>query len=178
MSLTQDEVIQIMELLESSRFNELHLEMDGFRLFLSKKGSPSLERVPERSAAVSAHSTGQLPSTSSAPTAIPPIAVASQGVSEDDLSIPEGMLPIKSPILGVFYRAPEPGKRPFVEEGSIVDRGATLCIIEVMKLYSTITAEVSGRIAKVCAQDGQMVEYGQTLFLIEPQTEEGGAQLL
>ncbi|RJX28427.1 MAG: acetyl-CoA carboxylase biotin carboxyl carrier protein [Desulfarculus sp.] len=164
-----------MKMLENSSFNELHLEMGGFRLFLSKKGCSSAARLPDQGAGVPVRSVMQGTNAGNAPQA--PAAAAAPDSAENDPAIPEGQIPIKSPMLGVFYRASEPGARPFVEEGSLVDKGDTLCIIEVMKLYSTITAEVSGRIAKVCAQDGQMVEYGQTLFLIEPGVDADGAQL-
>ncbi|MEW5912412.1 MAG: acetyl-CoA carboxylase biotin carboxyl carrier protein [Thermodesulfobacteriota bacterium] len=158
MSLTQDDVLKIMKMLHNSRFNELRLEMDGIKLFLSKKGPSFCEPTAERNLAAPASLTGA--GASPAPAA-----------PQSEQAIPEGLVPIRSPMLGVFYRAPKPGERPFVEEGAAVEKGTTLCIIEVMKLYSTITAELSGRIARVCAQDGQMVEYGQPLFLIEPRVD-------
>ena len=73
-------------------------------------------------------------------------------------------------MLGTFYRSPSPGAPPFVEVGSVVTEEDTLCIIEVMKLYSAIKASFRGRITKICAENGQMVEYNQLLFLIEPHT--------
>ena len=70
-------------------------------------------------------------------------------------------------MLGTFYRAPEPGAPPFVEVGTVVDEDTTVCIIEVMKLFSTIKAEKRGRITRVSVDDGQLVEYGQVLFLLD-----------
>jgi acetyl-CoA carboxylase biotin carboxyl carrier protein len=78
-----------------------------------------------------------------------------------------GFIAIKAPMLGTFYSAPKPGASPFVEVGRLVSEDDSVCIIEVMKLFSTVKANVRGRIAKICAENGQMVEYQQTLFLVE-----------
>jgi acetyl-CoA carboxylase biotin carboxyl carrier protein len=75
---------------------------------------------------------------------------------------------IKSPIVGTFYRAPAPDAAPFVQIGSEVQPGAVLCIVEAMKLMNEIESDVSGRIVKIMADNGQAVEYDQTLFLVEP----------
>lgn len=75
---------------------------------------------------------------------------------------------VTAPMVGTFYRAPSPGAEPFVSVDDHVEVGQTLCIIEAMKLMNEIQSEVSGRIAAITAEDGQPVEYGQTLFLIEP----------
>lgn len=71
-------------------------------------------------------------------------------------------------MIGTFYGAPAPGQPPFVQLGSQVAAGDKLCLIEVMKLYTTIFAPASGIIREICAHDGELVEYGQTLFVIEP----------
>ena len=71
-------------------------------------------------------------------------------------------------MLGTFYKAPKPGEPPFVEVGTVVDEDTTVCIIEVMKLFSTIKAEKRGRIARVCVDDGELVEYRQVLFMLDP----------
>ncbi|QEY35258.1 acetyl-CoA carboxylase biotin carboxyl carrier protein [Caproiciproducens galactitolivorans] len=71
---------------------------------------------------------------------------------------------IKSPMVGVFYSAPSPDSEPYVQVGSKVKKGDTLCIIEAMKLLNEITADRDGEITEICAAAGQVVEYGQTLF--------------
>ncbi len=76
---------------------------------------------------------------------------------------------IKSPMVGTFYRAASPEAAPFAEEGSLVKAGQTLCIIEAMKLLNEIEADVSGKIIKVLASNGQPVEYGEPLFIIAPE---------
>jgi acetyl-CoA carboxylase biotin carboxyl carrier protein len=76
--------------------------------------------------------------------------------------------PIKSPMIGTFYRSSSPDKPPFVTIGDEVKKGQVLCIIEAMKLFNEIESEVSGRIVKVLAEDASPVEYDQPLFLVEP----------
>jgi acetyl-CoA carboxylase biotin carboxyl carrier protein len=74
---------------------------------------------------------------------------------------------LKSPMVGTFYRAPSPGAPPFVEIGQAVTKGQTLCIIEAMKLLNEIESDVSGTIKAILVENGQPVEYGQPLFIIE-----------
>ncbi len=76
---------------------------------------------------------------------------------------------ISAPLVGVFYRSPAPGASPFVNEGDLVDVGQTLCIIEAMKLMNEIKSDIRGKIKKILVENGQAVEYGQKLFLIEPE---------
>lgn len=102
--------------------------------------------------------------------ASPPLALAPPDLTQDPSSpgadIPEGNL-VRSPMVGTFYRSPSPGSRSFVEEGSSVKVGDTLCIIEAMKILNEIEAEKSGTITQVLGENGQAVEYGQPLFVIE-----------
>lgn len=74
---------------------------------------------------------------------------------------------ITAPLVGVFYRSPAPGAPPFVNEGDLVEVGQTLCIIEAMKLMNEIKSNIRGIIKKILVENGQAVEYGQKLFLIE-----------
>jgi acetyl-CoA carboxylase biotin carboxyl carrier protein len=74
---------------------------------------------------------------------------------------------LKSPMVGTFYRAPSPGAPPFVEIGQAVSKGQTLCIIEAMKLLNEIESDVAGTVKAILVENGQPVEYGQPLFLIE-----------
>ena len=100
------------------------------------------------------------------PPPIPPEAPARKTEPAAPLD-EEGLTPIKSPMLGTFYGAPKPGAPPFVEVGQVASEDETVCIIEVMKLFNTIKAGIRGRIAKICAENAQMVEFQQTLFLLE-----------
>lgn len=75
--------------------------------------------------------------------------------------------PVESPMVGVFYSAPSPDSDPYVSVGSVVKKGDVLCLIEAMKLMNEVTAEKNGTITEICAENGQVVEYGQPLFLIK-----------
>jgi acetyl-CoA carboxylase biotin carboxyl carrier protein len=79
-----------------------------------------------------------------------------------------GLIPVQSPMVGTFYRAPAPGADPYVKEGDVVQKGTVLCIIEAMKLMNEIEAEAKGRVARILVENAQPVEFGQTLFLLEP----------
>lgn len=95
---------------------------------------------------------------------VPATGAEALGVThEEPAPVKEGTL-VLAPTVGVFYSAPGPDARPFVEVGDQVKKGDTLCIIEAMKLMNEIAAEEEGQIVEVCVQNGQIVEYGQTLF--------------
>jgi acetyl-CoA carboxylase biotin carboxyl carrier protein len=177
MDLSEDDVIQIMKYLDESRFNEMHLEMGDLKLIVNKSGSSNifeakgshLESPPGSSIAEDA-----VLSQTESPAPIGFSATDGQRTVEEgtgpEALDEEGLIPIKAPMLGTFYRAPKPEDPPFVEVGTVVNEEDKVCIIEVMKLFSTISAGVRGRIAKVCAENGQLVEYNQIMFLIEPET--------
>jgi acetyl-CoA carboxylase biotin carboxyl carrier protein len=100
-----------------------------------------------------------------APPAAPGVDAAAvlTAANEDvDLAI------VKSPIVGTFYRAPEPGAKPFVEVGQAVRKGQVLCFIEAMKLMNEINAECDGEVVKVYVENGHAVQYGERLFAIKP----------
>ena len=79
-----------------------------------------------------------------------------------------GLVAIESPMVGVFYRQPEPGTPPFVEVGDVVTPGQTLCLLEAMKLFNELKAEQEGRVKAIHVESGQPVEFGQLLFELEP----------
>lgn len=89
-----------------------------------------------------------------------------QEEKESSVKEEEGVY-ITAPLVGVFYRSPAPGAPPFVEEGDLVEPGQTVCIIEAMKLMNEIKSHVRGRVKKILVDNGQAVEFGQRLFLIE-----------
>jgi acetyl-CoA carboxylase biotin carboxyl carrier protein len=159
--IDQEDVIRILRMLEESTFDELHLEMDGLKLVASK----STKKVSP----VEGLNSDDHESTESRAAVGPNVRA-----KEEMPDIPQpsdleenGFIAIKAPMLGTFYRAPKPGAPPFVEVGRLVSEDDSVCIIEVMKLFNTVKANVRGRIAKICAENGQMVEYQQTLFVVE-----------
>ncbi|MEE9441573.1 MAG: acetyl-CoA carboxylase biotin carboxyl carrier protein [candidate division Zixibacteria bacterium] len=95
-----------------------------------------------------------------APEAVP--AAAAPAADEDKF------VAIKSPMVGTFYEAPAPDAKPYMEQNQKIEKGQVVCIVEAMKLMNEIESEVSGRIAKVCVENAKPVEFGQTLFLVDP----------
>ncbi|MDD4955856.1 MAG: acetyl-CoA carboxylase biotin carboxyl carrier protein [Candidatus Omnitrophica bacterium] len=88
-------------------------------------------------------------------------------VKEEKPGKKEGTIEIKSPMVGTFYRAPSPGAKPYIEIGDVIKPGDVVCIVEAMKLMNEIKAEIGGKITEVLVENGQPVEFGQTLFVLE-----------
>jgi acetyl-CoA carboxylase biotin carboxyl carrier protein len=100
----------------------------------------------------------------------PPLAETAladtKGKMVEEPAIPSGHI-VTSPIVGTFYRAPSPGSKAFVDVGQRVEQGSTLCIIEAMKMLNQIEADIAGVVAAILVENGQPVEYGQPLFVIQ-----------
>ena len=164
MALGFDEVADIVRMIDGSSCDEFILETKEFKLVLRRRGAPAIHE----------HShTAQASLTPAIPHAAPPRVASPIGTSTGKNGSSLGEMPgakgaeVRSPMVGTFYRAPSPGASNFVEVGSLVKKGDPLCIIEVMKLFTTIQAEFSGRIAHVGAENNELVEYGRVLFVIE-----------
>jgi acetyl-CoA carboxylase biotin carboxyl carrier protein len=109
--------------------------------------------------------------TATAPRTAPgvlPTAAETPATIESPAPVSTTLVTVEAPMVGTFYRAPSPGSEPYVREGDTIKQGQTLCIIEAMKLMNEIESRLDGRIVKVVADNGQPVEYGQPLFLLEP----------
>ena len=169
MDLNEDDVIQIIKYLDESNFNELRLQLGDLRIVVNRTGR--LTPIPEAAQAAAPTDLPAAPPPSpSQHVEAPPQAVfpvEETRLPAEDPAGPGQRVTITSPMLGTFYRAPAPGEPPFVEVGSALDEDTTVCIIEVMKLFSTIKAEKRGRITRVSVEDGQLVEFGQVLFLLD-----------
>ena len=156
-----DEIKQILEMMREHELAEFELEREQFKLRLRKHTAPQW-----------APGVAALPPVGYAAPMPPPVPAAGGGAdapavltsaNEDvDLAI------VKSPIVGTFYRAPEPGAKSFVEVGQAVRKGQVLCIIEAMKLMNEINAECDGELVKVYVENGHAVQYGERLFAIKP----------
>jgi acetyl-CoA carboxylase biotin carboxyl carrier protein len=152
LTLTAKDVAEIARLLEDSSFDELSLELDGLKLTL-RRGGAAAATAPAREAP--AHEPPEPPAPA-APAARPTSGAAPDGATQD----------VTAPLLGTFYRAPKPGASPFVEVGSTVEEETIIGIIEVMKLMNTVRAGTRGRVVQIPAQDGALVEYGETLMRV------------
>ncbi len=110
--------------------------------------------------------TAAVPAAEAAPVIVQPAAAAAPAAAPSAPAESEGTA-VESPMVGVFYAAPSPDSDPYVTVGSTVNKGDVLCLIEAMKLMNEVTAEKSGTITKVCVENGQVVEYGQPIFMIK-----------
>ncbi len=147
-------VRKLVKLLSESSLGEIEIEEDGRKIRLAKYSSAPPHAEPAPIPAAAPEATIVVPAPAAAAPAPPPEA--------------ERYHQVKSPIVGTFYRAPAPDAAPFVQVGSSIAPGTVLCIVEAMKLMNEIEADVSGKIVKILVENGQPVEYDQTLFLVEP----------
>jgi acetyl-CoA carboxylase biotin carboxyl carrier protein len=157
------EIIKLVE--ESSQFQDFRLKYDNVEIELSKTGQKAF--VPTTASAASPSALTAVAPAPAAPAAVPAMSSVASA-SSAPTEIPPGLVAVRAPMVGTFYRAPEPGARPFIEEGSAVNQDSVVCILEVMKLMNSLTAEVEGVVTKILVADGQTVEYGQPLVLITP----------
>lgn len=156
-----DEINRILEMMKEHELSEFELERDNFKLRIRKHGGghwvaatphPQHHAAPPPAPGAASPAPG-------ATTGAPVLAPAEE---EMELAV------VKSPIVGTFYRAAEPGARAYAEVGDVVKTGQVLCIIEAMKLMNEINAEIDGEVVKVYVENGHAVQYGERLFAIKP----------
>ena len=140
----------LIDLVSESNVSELEItEAEGKVRIVKSSGAPVVMQQPAMTMVA-------------APAAAPIVTAA----VADAAVVPSGHA-VKSPMVGTFYRSASPGAKPFVEVGSVVKEGETICIIEAMKILNEIEADKSGTVSKILCENGQAVEYGQPLFMIE-----------
>jgi acetyl-CoA carboxylase biotin carboxyl carrier protein len=158
--MTFDEIKQILDMMREHDVAEFELERDNVKLRLRKTESGHWTAIP---AAPQPHHIPPVPSRA-ASAAAPADGEAVIGAADEALDLAV----VKSPIVGTFFRAPEPGAKAFAEIGDSVRKGQVLCIIEAMKLMNEINAECDGEVVKIYVDNGQAVQYGERLFAIKP----------
>jgi len=165
MHLTDRDVEEILRLLQATSFDELRLETGSLKLVLRRSGAAARDPADEAGAAPRA-ALSDRPVAGSALSDAPPPASAAQGDAGG--AADPTLVEVRAPLLGTFYRAPKPGAAPFVEVGGRVDAETIVCIVEVMKLMTSVPAGVAGEVVEVLASDGELVEYGQPVVRIRP----------
>ena len=150
MELTDEDVREILDLIDKSKFDYFEIEYRGLRLTV---GKTPVAAAPARAPAAPA------PDPEAEPRA------------RKARDIPDGLAAIPAPMVGTFYPAPEPGAPPFVSAGDRVEPDTTVGLIEVMKVFTAVTAGVGGTIEEALAADARGVEYGEPLFLVRPDGE-------
>jgi acetyl-CoA carboxylase biotin carboxyl carrier protein len=147
---------------ESSDWREMRLQMEGVELILAKDAAPQLREIQPGNSNWNAsriEPTTVRKESSGAPLPAPKKLLE---------TVPQGWTQIRAPSLGTFYRSPKPGTPPFVEVGSNIGAETEICLIEVMKLFTTVRAGVKGTVREIYPADSDLVEYNQPLFLVEP----------
>jgi acetyl-CoA carboxylase biotin carboxyl carrier protein len=158
------ELKEILQILDERKITEFELVEEGRKLRICKAGPsqviPAVAPGPPAPAAAPAPHPAAVAPRPSAAAAPEPAAAASEAEA--------GLTVVKSPIVGTFYRTPDPNAAPFVNVGDRIRVGQVLCIIEAMKLMNEIEAEVAGEVVKIHHESGQPVQYGEPLFTIRP----------
>jgi acetyl-CoA carboxylase biotin carboxyl carrier protein len=162
MGLTDDDVREILRIIDESQLDELRIDMPGFQLHVRRGGAGPIEEAPVAPAAAAAPTPPAPAAPPPAPATSAPAPASANGHSAD------GANAIEAPMLGTFYRASAPGEQPFVDVGSRVEPDTVVCLIEVMKMMNSIKAGVAGTVVEVCAENAELVEYGQPLFRVDP----------
>jgi len=155
MKMELDYIEKLVKLVSENDLTELSLEEDDKAIIIKKE-----KEILTTTATVAAQHVAT-PIATAAPTSAKPVEAA---VKKDE----SNLLKITSPMVGTFYRAASPGAASFTDTGKTVNSGQVVCIIEAMKLMNEIESEVSGKVVEICVQDGQPVEYGQVLMLVQP----------
>jgi acetyl-CoA carboxylase biotin carboxyl carrier protein len=165
-----DEIERILELMREHELAEFELEREGLKLRVRKTNSgfshgaaPAMPIVTMPAVSGTSGGSNSLPA---APPGLSAPPQAGPGLTDENEAAVE-LAVVKSPIVGTFYRSPEPGAAYFVEVGERVKKDQVLCIIEAMKLMNEITSEYEGEIATVYVENGKPVQYGERLFAIK-----------
>ncbi len=161
MPLSFKDVAEILKIVDASDCEEVILEVEGTRLVVRKGQNNGAPSTPSVDAATT-------PPPASAEQPAPAQSTGEKSTAAL-VRIDDGLVAVRSPMVGTTYRRPAPDEPPFVEVGTRVEKGTTLCLIEVMKLYTTIEAPSAGVIVAIYADDATLVEFDQILFSISPE---------
>jgi len=154
--MRDDRIEHLIRLVEKSQIAELEIQEGFGRKIRISKG------ISGAAFQASLPAAGAVPAGVSPASSPTPAAAANEADAEDS-----NLLKVVAPMVGTFYRSSSPENPPFVEVGTRIDSGQTLCIIEAMKIMNEIASEVQGNVRKILVENGQPVEFGQTLFLVE-----------
>ena len=155
----------LIQAVDDSGIDSLEIARGGTKIRINKTPPPATVTAAAPTPAV-AHAAAPAPAPALQAASAPAPAAAQEPAQA--AAPASSLLEIKSPMVGTFYRAPAPEAPAYVEVGSRIARGQTLCILEAMKLMNELPAEVSGVIREICVENGEPVEYGQVLFRVDP----------
>lgn len=154
------EIQELINFLAESGLEEVNIETGDFKVSIKRSAEQQIVAQPIAA---------PMPAPASVPAVTPEVPVTpSPAAPVAETAAPSNLVEVKSPMIGTFYRSPNPDSPVFVEVGSEIKAGDTVCIIEAMKLFNEIESEVSGKIVKILVDNAQPVEYDQPLFLVDP----------
>lgn len=169
--LKVQEIREIIKLIDQSTIDEFSYKTEGTTVYLKKAGEP-VDIQPAKQVVTTASTPAEPVKTEEAPVQQEQVPVK----KEEEPQAPKASekqetvdydYEIESPMVGTFYAAPSPDEDPFVQKGTFVQKDSVVCIVEAMKLFNEIEAEVNGEIVEILVEDGELVEYGQPLFRVK-----------
>jgi acetyl-CoA carboxylase biotin carboxyl carrier protein len=161
---TFEELCELIRVVSDAGVGSLEVEREGMRVRI--EGQQQVVAQPAQPFASAPLVSPQI--ASSFPTALPPQSAAARPASEAPQENEDGLAFVTSPIVGTFYRAPNPDADPYVKVGDVVEKGQVLCIVEAMKLMNEIESDSAGTIVKIYPENAQPVEFGERMFVIRP----------
>jgi acetyl-CoA carboxylase biotin carboxyl carrier protein len=165
--LTHEDVRKILQIIDEIGDRDIHLEIGDLKLHVTRDGHALGEATPQEQAGPASPP----PARSAAPAPAPaPVADQASPAPQPDgaWQVPEGVVAVRAPSIGTFYRASSPGAKPFVEVGSRVAPDDIVCVFDVMKLFSSLSAGVAGTVTAILVENQTVVQQDQPLILIKP----------
>jgi len=154
--LTHEDVRRILQIIDEIGDRDIHLELGDLKLHVTRDGRPG-------------HEPFRAPEAASEPAPAPSREAAAPTLErKEQWEVPEGIVAVRAPSVGTFYRAASPGAKPFVEVGSHVDADDIVCVFDVMKLFSSLKAGVAGTVSQILVENQALVHQDQPLILIKP----------
>ncbi|MBT2754781.1 acetyl-CoA carboxylase biotin carboxyl carrier protein [Mesobacillus foraminis] len=166
--LKVQEIRELIKLVDQSSIDEFTYEIEGSKIKMKKKGAEQ-QVIVQPAHAVEVPQPVQVQAAAAAPAPAVSSEELKQPSKEEDNQDQANLHKITSPMVGTFYASPSPDADVYVKAGSKVSNDSIVCIVEAMKLFNEIEAEINGEIVEVLVKDGQLVEYGQPLFLVKPE---------
>jgi acetyl-CoA carboxylase biotin carboxyl carrier protein len=154
---------KVVQLFDDSTLTELEIEEEGTQIRLARKGEPTAAPMAYYQPQMPYNMPAAMPAPASTTVSAPAAGGEVSTTSASSAKTHE----VKSPIVGTFYRAPSPDADSYVQVGQRIESGTTICIIEAMKLMNEIESDATGKVVKILVENGQPVEYGQTLVILE-----------
>lgn len=170
--LKVQEIRELIKLVDQSSIDEFEYEYEGSKIKMKKNADPVVAAVQPAAAAHIAHApvVQPVPAAQAAPVAAVEAAKQEAAAPKpEEQAETSNLHKITSPMVGTFYASPTPDADVYVKAGSKVSADSIVCIVEAMKLFNEIEAEVNGEIVEILVKNGQLVEYGQPLFLVKPE---------